>query len=397
MPSPPPEEGAEPRPGTRCVHGPGAPEPPHRPVVPPVHRASTYVLDEERLARADERGTPIYGRYGNPTVWTVERHLAALEGAQDALLTASGLAAIHAALLAVTAPGTPVLAPATLYGSTLRLLREVLAAAGRRVRILPDAEESTVRNALEPGAVLLAESLSNPLNQVADIPALAAAVHGVGGRLLVDATFATPVLQRPLELGADLVLHSASKALNGHSDVLAGVVAGPREDVRRAWELVRLTGACADPHAAWLLERGLRTLHLRVERSTATALTLARFLAGRPEVAQVHHPGLPAHPHHARARRLLPLGTGAIVAFRLRGGDAAAARFCRSLRWITEATSLGGVESLVSLPARTSHAALSPEERAAAGILPGTIRLAVGIEDPADLEEDLARALAASC
>ncbi len=393
---PPPESGA-PRPATLCVHGAGAPEAPHRPVVPPLHRASTYVLDEERLARAGQRGTPIYGRYGNPTVWAVEGHLAALEGAEAALLAASGLAAIHAALLAATGPGGLVLAPRTLYGSTLRLLREVLAGAGRRVRILEDAEVATVAAALEEGAVLLVESLSNPLNRVADLPALATAVHAAGGSLLVDATFATPVLQRPLELGADLVLHSASKYLNGHSDVIAGVVAGPETLVTPAWELVRLTGGCADPQAAWLLERGLRTLHLRMERIGASAVVLARFLARRPEVVAVHHPGLPEHPHHQRARRLLPRGAGGIVAFQLRGGDEAAGRLCRELRWITEATSLGGVESLISRPARTSHAALSREEREAAGILPGTLRLAVGIEDPDDLQEDLARALSAAC
>ncbi len=386
----------EPRPATLCVHGASPGEGPD--LVLPVHPGATFRL-EPALDLAPQGRKPrrvlLYSRYGNPTVWAVERQLARLEGAEDALLAASGMAALGSALLALTRPGERILAALGGYGTTTAFLRGPAREAGRRVTFLPDLEPATVARALEEGPVawILAESLGNPLNQVADLPELAGLAHAAGARLAVDATFASPVLQRPLELGADLVLHSASKSLNGHSDLIAGVVAGPEDLVEAVWDHLRVAGACLDPAAAARLGRGLKTLHLRVERAVENAGRVAAFLQEHPRVRTVHWPGLPGHPHYERARRLLPQGPGAVVSFRLDGDDEAALRVAAACRLWTLATSLGGVESLVSLPSNTSHAGLSPEERATVGIHPGTLRLAVGIEDAGDLLEDLEQAL----
>lgn len=363
----------------------------------PVYQSTTYGLSEhtfEAMLGGNPRECLIYSRYGNPTLWSLERHLAALEGADSAVVTASGMGAIAAAVLSLTEPGDHVVAVAGGYGNTSLFLERVCARAGRSVSFAADGEAAALAAVMRPETRLLhAESLGNPSNAVADLPALAELAHGRRARLLVDATFASPALQRPLELGADLVVHSASKYLNGHSDLIAGCLAGPKPAVDRAWDHMRLLGACLDPHAAAMFQRGLRTLHLRVERICANAERVARFLAGHPAVAQVNYPALLTHPHHARAQRLLPRGCGGIVSFVLRGGDQAALRFCRRLRLVFEATSLGGVESLVSLPFNTSHANLSPPQRAAAGIPPGLVRLAVGIEAADDLEADLDQAL----
>lgn len=388
------------RPQTLCVHGGGRDDSPHRAAGMPIYQSTTFELTQQTFAALQEgrpRDCLIYTRYGNPTIWSLERHLAALEGAESAAATASGMAAIAAAVLALTEPGDQIVAAAGGYGNTTQLLERIAARAGRGVALAPDCEAESIAAVLGPRTRLVhVESIGNPLNDVADVPALAELAHRRGAKLVVDATFATPVLQRPLELGADLVVHSASKYLNGHSDLIAGAVAGPRESVDRVWDHMRLLGGCIDPHAAFLLQRGLKTLHLRMERICENALRVARFLEGHPAVEHVRHPALASHPHHARARRLLRDGGSGVVAFGIRGGDEAALRFCRSLRLVFEATSLGGVESLASLPFNTSHVNLTPQQRQAAGIEPGTVRLAVGIEAAEDLVADLEQALAAA-
>ncbi|TAH35106.1 MAG: aminotransferase class I/II-fold pyridoxal phosphate-dependent enzyme [Planctomycetota bacterium] len=383
-----------------CVHGGGRDDSQHHAASMPIYQSTTYGLTPETfdaMLGGRPRECLIYTRYGNPTIWSLERHLAALEGADSAVATASGMGAIASAMLALTQPGDHIVAAAGGYGNTSLFLERVAAQAGRSVAFAADSEVESVSAQMGPHTRLVhVESLGNPTNVVADIPALAELAHARGARLLVDATFASPALQRPLQLGADLVVHSASKYLNGHGDLIAGALLGGKDLVDRAWDHMRLLGACIDPHAAFLLQRGLRTLHLRVQRVCDNAARLARFLETQPAVARVLYPALPSHPHHARARRLLPRGCGGIVGCVLHGGDEAALRFCRALRLVFEATSLGGVESLVSLPFNTSHANLAPAQRAAAGIEPGLVRLAVGIEAAEDLEADLAQALAAA-
>lgn len=383
---------------TLCVQAGRRDDSPHRAAVLPIYQATTFALTEgsfRGMVEGKPRECLIYSRYGNPSIWSVEERMAALEGAESTVVTSSGMGAISAAVLSLTGPGDHVVAPIGTYGQTVVLLQRLARSCGRAFTPLPDAEPDTIRGALRPETRLVwVESVGNPLNAVADLPTLAGIAHDHGASLAVDATFATPVLQRPLELGADVSVHSATKYLGGHADLTAGVVAGSRERVDAAWDWMRLLGSCLDPHAAFLLERGLKTLHLRMERICRNALEVARFLEGHPAVARVHHPGLEGHPHHERAGRLLPRGTGGIVSFEHRDGDAGALDFCHRLEIFLEATSLGGVESLVSLPFNTSHANLSPRERAEAGIAPGTVRLAVGIEAAEDLIADLDGALA---
>ncbi len=389
-----------PRLETLCVHGPRPRGAAREAAVPPIVQSSTFPLTAAALeakTAGQARRSLIYTRYGNPTVWSLEAHLAALEGAESAVAFASGMAAITSTVLALTARGDHIVAPLGSYGTTVSFLKGLDETGERAFTAVADGEVASVRRALRPETrLILVESLSNPLNRVADLPALAELAHANGALLAVDATFASPVLQRPLELGADVVIHSASKYLNGHSDLIAGVAAGPLERIDRIWDRLRVQGCCLDPHAAFLLERGLRTLHLRMERICANAGEVAAFLEGHPAVETVHHPGLASHPHHERAARLLPRGCGGIVSFVIRGGDEAALRFCGGLELILEATSLGGVESLVSLPFNTSHAGMSAAERERAGIVPGTVRLAIGTEAAGDLIEDLEAALAAA-
>ncbi len=342
------------------------------------------------------RGVPIYARYGNPAQWAVQQALAALEHAEDALVFSSGSAALAAAMFALVAPGEHVLAARDLYGGSSALLRDEFPATGRSATLVDLRDPLARAAALRPETrVLYCEVLSNPMLRLADLPELVVFAREHGLHLVVDATFVTPLGLRPLEYGADLVIHSASKFLNGHSDVIAGVVAGRAELVARVWPKLVRHGACLDPAGAALLHRGLKTLAVRMRAHRDNLYAVAEALAADARVREVHHPCLPGHPDHALAERLLAL-PGGVLSFVLEGGEEAAARFCGALRLVREATSLGGVESLVSRPATTSHARLDPKERNALGILPGTVRLSVGIEDPEDLRADLRTALAAS-
>ncbi|RMH01996.1 MAG: aminotransferase class I/II-fold pyridoxal phosphate-dependent enzyme [Planctomycetota bacterium] len=382
---------------TRCVHAGGADDPATGAVVTPIHQSSTFLLDDDAYAAiAAGRGREglIYTRYANPSQRAVQARIAALEGAEDALVFSSGLAAIAATLAALTEPGGHVLAARELYGGTLGLLRDQLPRWGRSAGFADLRDPAAAAAAIRPEtAVLYVETISNPTLRVADLPALAAFARRHGLLLVVDNTFATPLGVRPLEHGADLVLHSASKYLNGHSDLIAGAVAGRRELIDRIWLQLKALGGCLDPHACFLLERGLKTLAVRLRAHAASAQAVAEALAEHPAVTRVLYPGLRSHPDHVLARKLLAC-FGGMVSFVVDGGDEAALRLCRRLRLAKEATSLGGVETLVSLPFNTSHVALSAEERAAAGIPPGMVRLSVGIEDPPDLIADLVAALA---
>lgn len=372
------------------------------PVVTPIHHSVGYTYaDSEDLDAvfAGESETPVYARYGNPTVYALEAAVAALEGAEAALAYGSGMAAIHGALLTAGArAGTSVLAAHDVYGATYAVLDKLLRGNGVDVRFVDVTDLEAVRAALaglKPVA-LLVETISNPLLKVADLPRLAEAAQAAGAALIVDNTFATPVLCRPLALGADFCVHSATKYLGGHGDALGGVVA--TTGIRR-WqmnEINKLLGANLGPQEAWLIHRGIKTLPLRFARQCANATQIAAWLAQHPRIAKVNYPGLPDHPQHALARDLLGGEFGAMVSFVLRdGGRAEVFRFMEALRLIQPATTLGDVYTLVLYPAMSSHRALSPAMRRRIGIGDGLVRLSAGIEDPADLIADLEGALAA--
>jgi cystathionine beta-lyase/cystathionine gamma-synthase len=336
----------------------------------------------------------LYTRYANPTVRDLETALAAVEGAESALALSSGMAAMTTAVLSLAQAGDEVLASASLYGGTVRLLTDLLPRFGITARFLPARElERVDRLAGDRSRVLIVESPTNPTLEVVDLAAVSAAARRRGLAVVADNTFATPVLQRPLALGADLVMHSLTKALAGHSDLVGGALVGSRERVEAARGTMRILGGCMDPHAAFLARRGMKTLHLRVERQCANALGLARALEGHPAVRRVLYPGLPSHPGHEVARRQMS-AFGGMVTLELVGGLLAAERFYDRLHLVARAASLGGVESLASLPLHTSHYGLSADKLHEAGIDPGLVRLSLGVEDAADLVADVERALA---
>ncbi len=351
----------------------------------------------DRVFGGEEAG-PVYARYGNPTNDALETAVAALEGAEAALSFASGMAAIHATLLAAGArAGAAIVAAQDVYGATYALLERVITAQGVQVRFVDATNAENVAEAVEElrPAVVLVETVSNPLLRIADIPRLAGITRAAGAALIVDNTFATPYLCRPLDLGADYVLHSATKYLGGHGDVLGGVVACNAARRRELYELHKLTGANLGPQEAWLVMRGLKTLPLRMERQCSNAAQVARWLESRPQVACVNYPGLPSHPQHEVAQRLLSGTGGAMISFELAiGSQKAVFGFMEALRMVVPATTLGDVYSLVLYPTRSSHRALSAGDRERIGIREGLVRLSVGIEDVDDIIGDLEQALA---
>ncbi len=372
------------------------------PLNPPIVQSSTFAFasaEEMRRYLSGDEELYLYTRYANPTVEALEETLAALEGADGALALASGMAAMSTGILAFARGGDEVLASASLYGGTVRLLRDLLPSLGIASRFVPPADlvdAQRLRAVAGPKSrVLVVESPTNPSLEILDLEAVCRSAKGLGIAVMVDNTFATPILQRPLALGADLVAHSLTKALAGHSDIIGGALVGPREVVTRARDVMKSLGGCMDPHAAFLAIRGLRTLHLRVARQCENALALARAIEGHEKLARVLYPGLPGHPGHAIAARQMT-AFGGMVSLVLRGGVPAAERFYDALRIVTRAASLGGVESLASLPVHTSHVGFTNEQLLAAGVDPGTVRLSVGVEDAADLIADVKAALDAA-
>ncbi len=373
---------------TTAIHGLPHRIPAGEPVVKPIYQSSTF---GHPLGMG---GDVQYTRYGNnPTQLDLADRYARLEGAERALFLASGNAATAMAHLAVLRPGDHLLSSQWIYGGTRALFDGEFQRHGINVTYIdPDHPRDWRRAVKKNTRAIFVEAVTNPLMRVVDVPAIAQVTRERGLALLVDATFASPINFRPLEHGADVVITSATKYLNGHSDVIAGAVAGSASFVEEVTRLMRVWGGAIDPHAAWLCTRGLKTLALRMERHNANGLAVARWAASRPEFEAVHHPGLPTHPDHELANRLLD-GTGGMVGLVLRGGAAAAHRFLSHLRIIAHAPSLAGVESLISEPRFTSHAALTPEERAAQGIPDGFLRLSCGCEDVDDLIAELTHAL----
>jgi methionine-gamma-lyase len=375
--------------GEPLRHGVGAP------VGSEICRTSTFTFSStaemKRWAEGKSKAY-IYTRYGNPTLAVAERKIAALEGAEAAVVTASGMAAITCALLGALKAGDEVLSTSQLYGGSYRLMRDIFPDMGIGVHRVPTSLAG-IEGLLTPKTkVLYIETPTNPTLRLVDLHKALAFVKKHGLVSIIDNTFATPILQKPIEMGYDMVVHSATKYMAGHSDVIAGAVAGSKRWMERVRHMVIYLGGSMDPEAAFLLTRGMKTLGVRVERQCANAMAVARFLERHPKVAAVHYPGLKSHPDHALAKRQMR-DFGSMLAFDLKGGLPAARRFCDRVRLFLLAASLGGVESLVVLPIYTSHYNMSAAELAECGVTAGTVRVSVGLEDPEDLIADLKQAL----
>jgi methionine-gamma-lyase len=335
----------------------------------------------------------IYTRYGNPTLTVAETKIAALEHTEAAVVAASGMAAISSALLASLSAGDELIATRQLYGGSYRLMRDVLPRMGIRVHHVETDLAGVEKLVNDRTRVLYVETPTNPTLRIVDLRKAVTLARQFKLTSIVDNTFASPVLQKPIELGFDLVAHSTTKYLGGHSDLIGGAVAGKKSLVDKVRQMIIYLGGSMDPEGAYLLIRGMKSLELRVKQQCVTAMAVARYLSKHPKVSRVHYPGLATHPDHALAKRQMA-GFGAMMAFDLKGGLPAARRFCDRTQLFLMAASLGGVESLAVLPLFTSHYKMSRQELAAAGVEPGTVRVSVGLEDSADLIEDLRQALA---
>lgn len=368
-----------------------------RPETMPIYQTSVFsfadVDDVTEYHESRPAGRYLYTRNGNPNVDTLAESVAAWEQADAACAAASGMGAISGVLFALCRAGDHILLSRDIYGGTFVLARTILERFGVTVSTADLSDASEVERAVTARtSLIVAESIANPLLQVADIPALADAAHERGALLMIDNTFATPFLCRPLALGADLVVHSATKYIGGHSDVSAGAVCGAGELVARVQQAIVTVGASLSPFEAWLAVRGVKTFHLRMERQCANALHLAKTLALDGRV-QVHYPGLPSHPQHRLAQERLGGHFGAIVTIRLPGGGDQVNRFMNALPDIPFAPSLAGVRTTLSHPWTTSHRGFPEEDRLASGITPGLVRISVGIEEPGDLTNEILGAI----
>jgi O-acetylhomoserine (thiol)-lyase len=417
---------------TRALHAGTPPDPTTGARAMPIHLSSSFVFDStEHAAELFALRTygNIYSRIGNPTVAAFEERIASLEGGLGAVATASGLAAQLTAILALAQAGDHLVASASLYGGTVTQFTVTLKRMGIECTLVPGEDLAAVRAAIRPNTVALyTETIGNPSGNVADLEGWSTLAHDRGLPLIVDNTFATPVLCRPLEWGADIVVQSATKFLSGHGTVIGGVIvesgkfpwdggkhpllAQPSPGyhdmnfaetfgeyaflMRARVEVLRDVGACLSPMNAWLLLQGVETLPLRMPAHVANARTIAAFLNGRADVAWVNYAELPDHPSHARARKYLPHGAGSIFTFGLRGGRAAGRAFIEALELWSHLANVGDAKSLVIHPASTTHQQLSDEQLAASGVTPEMVRLSVGLEDSSDLIWDLERALAAA-
>ncbi|HXF36317.1 MAG TPA: aminotransferase class I/II-fold pyridoxal phosphate-dependent enzyme [Actinomycetota bacterium] len=382
---------------TRAIHGQRVPPMGQETPSVPIFQTATF-----RFATSEEYAETIAFRrpgytytrgYGNPTVAAFERSMAELEGTEAAFAFASGMAAIHTVVTALARSGERVVAARELYGGTYELFTRLLPRYGIEVTLVDAHDPGAVAAALPGARLFYVETIANPTMSVADLEALGVACREAGVPAVVDNTFATPYLCRPAAFGFEFVVHSATKYVGGHLDLIAGVACTSEEGRRLLRDVVIDTGGTMAPFEAWLCLRGLSTLALRMERHSASALALARFLEAHPKVERVHYAGLPADPHHDVARRILPRGCGGMLAFEVEGGVEAGKRFCDAVELAWIAGSLGGTHTLVGHAASTTHRQYSPEARRAAGIADGLIRVSVGLEDVEDIVEDFERAL----
>ncbi|MDQ6603492.1 MAG: PLP-dependent aspartate aminotransferase family protein [Chloroflexota bacterium] len=391
--------------GTRAVHaGERGPKPNFTPVSTPIYRSAAYLYDEiaelDAVFAGQQEGY-VYARYGNPTVTALEEAIRDLEGGDVAVATSSGMAAIHLALLAAgVGAGERIVAARDLYGATFTLLVNVLSTLGIESTFVDTTDTEATRAAIietKPRAVLI-EAMSNPLLRITDVPAIAEAAHAVGARVVLDGTFTPPPMLSGFANGADFIVHSMTKYLNGHADALAGVVIGKGDEAHSLIPLVRTLGPNLAANEAYMVLRGLKTLTLRLRRQMLNAKLIARALERDPRIARTVHPGLSSHPQYETARRLFKPGwSGGMVAFEL--ADATQAdvmRFMDALRLCIPATSLGDVYTLITCPAMTSHREVAPKQRERMGITPGLLRLSAGIEHPRDIIGDLMQALDAA-
>ena len=364
----------------------------------PLFFTSSYVFRSAADAAARFAGDVpgnVYSRYTNPTVRTFEERIAALEGAEQAVATSSGMSAILASVMALCSAGDHILVSRSVFGATVTLFEKYFKRFGIQVDYVPLTDLAAWERAFKPNTKLLfVESPSNPLAELVDIAALAELAHAKAAWLVVDNCFCTPVLQKPLALGADIVIHSATKFIDGQGRCLGGVVAGRAEQMKEVVGFLRTAGPTMSPFNAWVFLKGLETLRLRMQAHCASAQALAQWLEQQPGVSRVYYAGLPSHPQHELAKRQ-QTGFGAVVSFEVAGGKEAAWRFIDATRLISITANLGDSKTTITHPGTTTHGRLSPEDRAAAGIRDSLIRLAIGLEDVVDLQADLARGLAA--
>ncbi|MFP5403286.1 MAG: O-succinylhomoserine sulfhydrylase [Gammaproteobacteria bacterium] len=358
---------------------------------------SSFVFGSAAEAAARFKGEqpgPIYARFTNPTVQMMETRLAALEGAERCVAFASGMAAILATVMGLMKAGEHIVASRSIFGSTVQLFSNILGRFGIETTYVSPTDPAEWRAAVKPNTKLFfVESPSNPLTEVSDIRALADIAHESGAWLAVDNCFCSPALQKPLELGADIIIHSATKYLDGQGRVLGGAVLGSQALMEGVYTFLRTAGPTLSAFNAWVIFKGMETLSLRMEAHSRNALALAQWLEAQPQVARVLYPGLPSHPQHALAMKQQKTG-GGIVAFELKGGQPAAWKLIDATKLMSITANLGDTRTTITHPATTTHSRMTPEQRAAAGIGDGLIRIAVGLESVADLQADLARGLA---
>ncbi|OHC60331.1 MAG: O-succinylhomoserine sulfhydrylase [Rhodocyclales bacterium RIFCSPLOWO2_02_FULL_63_24] len=361
-----------------------------------LYLTSSFVFESAAQAAArfsgEEEGN-VYARFTNPTVTTMQQRLAALEGAEGCVATATGMAAILSTVMALMKAGEHIVASRSIFGATQQLFGTILPRFGVETSFVDTGSVEAFRAALRPSTKLVfVETPSNPLTEVFDIAALAEVAHAAGALLVVDNCFCTPALQRPLRLGADLVIHSATKYLDGQGRVLGGAVCGAKPLTDEVFKFLRTAGPTLSPFNAWVILKGLETLAVRMQAQSANAQQLAQWLEAQPQVARVFYPGLASHPQHALAMRQQASG-GAILSFEVKGDRAAAWRVVDNCRLLSITANLGDTKTTITHPASTTHGRITPEARAASGIGEGLLRIAVGLESPADLQADLARGL----
>ncbi len=382
---------------TRCVHASGAPDPATGAISVPLFLSSNFAFPDARTAAARFSGAEkgyVYSRLQNPTTEAFEKEMASLEGGEDAVALASGMSAVSMTLLSILRPGDQVLAARTLYGGTHALFEGFFKRMGISVTYVDGRDPENFARAITPAVkAVFVETPANPTLCIIDLRTLSEVARGHGIPLVVDNTFATPYFQRPLELGADLVVHSATKYIGGHGDVLGGVAVGTKDRITQVRkDGVKELGSVMSPFTAWLLLRGLRSLPARMDRHAENAHRVARFLEGHPKVECVSYPGLESHPQHALAGRQMS-GFSGILSFTLKGGREAGERLLDALEVITVAVSVGDCDSLIEHPASMTHRSYTKDELQAIGIHEGLVRLSAGLESAEDLTEDLAKAL----